>query len=111
MKKCLVVLWCIAVAAMLAYGQGADEGYQPARVVSFENQALDARHPETSGGYKISMRMGNTIYLCRASGPASVFVDWSVGKEFPAKLEGKVLLVKGSNGQAELNITGKKTAK
>jgi len=112
MKKRVFVLWCIATAAMLAYGQSTDEGYQPARVVSFENIALDARHPENSGGYKISMRLGNTIYLCRASGPASLFVDWSEGKEFPAKLNGKVLLVKSPNGQiAELNITGKKTPK
>jgi hypothetical protein len=112
MKKCLVVLWCITVAVMLVYGQSADEGYQPARVVSFEKLALDAQHAANSGGYKISMRLGNTIYLCHASGPASVFVDWSEGKEFPAKLNGKVLLVKSPNGQlAELNIVHTKTPK
>ena len=112
MKKCLVALSCVTLAAMMAFAQSADEGYQPARVVSFENVALDARHPENSGGYKISMRLGNTIYVCHASGPASTFVDWSEGKEFPAKLNGKVLLVKSPSGEvAELNITGKKTPK
>jgi len=111
MKKCLVVSWCIVMVVVMVWGQGMDEGYQPARVVSFEKQALDARHPETSGGYKISMRMGNTLYVCHASGPASTFVDWSNGKEFPAKLEGKVLLVKGPDGPAELNVQHTKTPK
>ena len=46
MKKCLVALWWITMAVLLAYGQSADEGYQPARVVSFEKLAADARHPE-----------------------------------------------------------------
>lgn len=110
MKKCLVVLWCVAMVTMLAYGQG-DEGYQPARVVSFENVAVDARHPENSGGYKISMRLGNTIYVCRSGGPASAFVDWSENKEFPARVDGKVMTVKGPNGEVQLTITGKKSAK
>jgi hypothetical protein len=97
---------------MLAYGQGADEGYQPARVVSLEKLAADARHPEKSDQYKISMRLGNTLYACHASAPASVFIDWHEGKEFPAKLDGNVLLVKGPNGQtAELNIDKTKTPK
>ena len=113
MKKCLVVLsCCVAMAAMLAFAQSANEGYQMARVVSFEKLAADAQHPENSDRYKISMRLGNTVYVCHASGPASVFVDWSEGKEFPAKLNGKVLLVKSPSGQVvEMTIAGKKTPK
>jgi hypothetical protein len=39
-----------------------------------------------------------------------VFVGWSPGKEFPAKLDGKVVQVKSLNGQVvDLNIVGKKT--
>ena len=86
-----------------------------ATVVAFEKVAADAQHMENSGRYKISMRLGNTIYNCQASAPAAVFLDWTVGKEFPAKLngpDGKVLLVKNPDGQVvELNIVGKKTAK
>ncbi|MGB8768482.1 MAG: hypothetical protein WCC92_02635 [Candidatus Korobacteraceae bacterium] len=113
MKTSLVALsCCITMAVMLAYAQSADEGYQMARVVSFERVAADAQHMENSDRYKISMRLGDTVYACHASGPAAVFVDWSTGKEFPAKLNGKVLLVKSPNGQVvELNIVGKKTLK
>jgi len=100
------------MAAMLAYAQSADEGYQMARVVSFEKLAADAQHMQNSDRYKISMRLGDTVYACHASAPAAVFIDWSPGKEFPAKLNGTILLVKNLNGQVvELNIVGKKTAK
>ena len=113
MKTRLVALsCCITLAATLAYAQSADEGYQMARVVSFEKVAADAQHMEDSDRYKISMRLGDTVYLCRASAPAAVFIDWTTGKEFPAKLNGKVLLVKNTNGQVlELNVVGKKTQK
>jgi len=113
MKTFLIaLLCCIMMAAMLAYAQSADEGYQMARVVSFERAAADAQHMEKSDNCKISMRLGDAVYVCRASAPAAVFVDWSAGKEFPAKLNGKILLVKSPNGQVvELNIVGKKTPK
>jgi len=108
----LALLCCITMAVMLAYGQSADEGYQMARVVSFERVAANAQHMENSDNYKISMHLGDTVYACRGSGPASVFIDWSAGKEFPAKLNGKVLLVKSPNGQiVDLTIVGKKTPK
>jgi hypothetical protein len=68
-----------------------------------------------SDDYKISMRLGDTVYACRAIAPAATFIDWTTGKEFPAKLNGpngKVLLVKNPDGQVvELNIVGKKTPK
>jgi hypothetical protein len=100
------------MTAMLAYAQGADEGYLTARVVAFERVAAEAQHMDNADRYKISMRMGDTVYACRASAPAAVFIDWTIGKEFPAKLNGKVLLVKNPNGQlVELNIVGKKTPK
>jgi hypothetical protein len=116
MKTCLLALsCCIALAAMLAYAQNADEGYQMAKVVAFERVAASAQHMEGSDGYKISMRMDNTIYVCRTSGPAATFIDWTAGKEFPAKVNvpnGKVLLVKNPDGQIlELNIAGRKTPK
>lgn len=113
MKTRLVALsCCVAMAAMLAYAQSADEGYQMARVVSFERAAADAQHMGDSDNYKISMRLGETVYACHANAPAAVFIDWTTGKEFPAKLNGKILLVKNPNGQVvQLNIVGKKTLK
>ena len=105
MKKYLVAVFCcVAMAAMLAYAQNPDEGYQTATVVSIEKVAVSAQHPENGDQYKIFMRMDGTVYGCRANAPAAVFIDWSPGKEYPAKLNDKVLLVKGPGGLVELNI-------
>lgn len=113
MKTSLVALsCCLTMAVMLAYAQSADEGYQMARVVSFERVAADAQHMANGDQYKISMRLGNTVYNCHASAPAAVFIDWTTGKEFPVKINEKVMLAKNPNGQVvELNIVGKKTPK
>jgi hypothetical protein len=111
MKTWLLALLCVTMAAMLAYAQGADEGYETAKVVSIDKVPADAQHPENADRYKISMRLGNTIYSCHANAPVATFLDWSPGKEFPARLDGKVLQVKGPHGQVDLNIVGKKTPK
>ena len=113
MQKRLFALSCLLViATIVVYSQTADDGFQPARVVSIDRVPADARHPENADQYKISMRLGDTVYNCHATGSPAVFIDWSPNKEFPAKLNGKVLQVKSPNGQlVDLNISGKKTAK
>ena len=106
------LLLCIAIATMLASAQTMDEGFQMARVVSIDKVPASAQHPEYADHYKISVQMGDVVYSCRASGPAATFIDWSPGKQFPAKLNGKDLQVQGPNGQlVDLNVVGKKTAK
>jgi len=111
MKTSWVLVLCIAMAGTLAYGQSGDAGYQTATVVSIDKVAADARHPEKAGEYKVAMRMGNTLYMCQSSASPAAFLDWSPNKEFPTKLDGKILLVNGPHGPVELNITGKKAAK
>lgn len=105
---------CIIVAATFASAQKMDEGYQMGKVVAFERVSADAHHMEDSGRYNISMRLGDVVFRCRSSSgtPAAVFIDWTVGKEFPAKVNEKTLVVKNRDGQmVELNILGQKKAK
>jgi hypothetical protein len=100
--------------AALVYAQGMDEGFEMARVVAFDHVAANAQHMESSDQYKMSMRIGDTVYSCMGSGPASTFIDWSINKEFPARLENnnKTMLVKSPNGQVvHLTVKGKKAAK
>ena len=107
-RSSMILLCCLLLCALLANAQFGDK----ATVVSVDKQSADARHPEKGDQYKIAMRMGNTIYMCHASGPASNFLDWSPGKEFPARLNDKVMQVTGPNGTVvDLNITGKNAAK
>ncbi len=106
------LLCCCMMTAVFAYAQ-MDEGFQMARVVAFDHVAANAQHMENSDGYKVSMRLGDTVYSCVTSGPASTFIDWSINKEFPAKLDSnKIMLVKSPNGQVvQLTIKGRKAAK
>ena len=110
MLDCLICF--VVLVAGLAYAQNADDGFQPATVVSIDKFSADARHPEDADRYKISMRLGNTVYSCHATGTPAVFLGWSPGKEFPTKLDGKMLQVKSPNGQVvDMNIVAKKTPK
>lgn len=110
MKKYVVAIFCcIAMTCMLAYAQSADDGFQTATVVSIEKLAADAQHMEKGDQFKISMTMGSALYVCKVSAPSATFMEWTSGKEFPAKEDGKILRVKNRNGQmVELNIAKKK---
>jgi len=83
-------------------------------VVAFERVASDAQHPEKGDNYKISMRLGDTIYNCHANAPVTFFNDWTVNKEYPARLDakGKILTVKNPDGQTvDMTVVGKKRPK
>ena len=106
-----VVFCLIVLAAALALAQ-SEEGFQPARIVSFEKLANSMQHPENNDRYKIAMRLGDTLYLCQASGPVKDYMDWTINKDLPAKVDGKVMHVKNFDGQMlQLTITGKKKPK
>jgi hypothetical protein len=108
LKRLIALLCCCVLFATLAFAQIADT----ATVVSIDKLASDAKHPEKGDQYKIAMRIGNTVYMCHGSGPASAFLDWSPGKQLPTKVSEKMLEVTGPNGVVvDLNVTGKKTAK
>lgn len=113
MKTCLLILLCcLAMAAVPATAQNSDDGYQMARVIAFEHVANNEQHPENADQYKISMRLGDTIYNCHANEQAATFIDWVAGKEFPTKLNGKTLLVKNPDGRVvQLNILNTKKPK
>ena len=60
----------------------------------------------------IDLRMHSEVTAIDVHASTVTVHDWTTGKEFPAKLNGKVLLVKNPDGQiVELNIVGKKTSK
>jgi hypothetical protein len=110
--RSITVLCCVAMMTTLAFAQNAEEGFQPARIVSFEKLAASEQHPENSDRYKMSMRLGDTLYLCQASGPIKTFMDWTINKELPAKVNGKSMLVKNFDGQLiELKIDKTKKPK
>ena len=109
--RAIAVLCCIALATAFAVSQ-SEEGFQPAKIVSFEKLANSMQHPENNDRYKMAMRLGDTLYLCQASGPVKDYMDWTINKELPARVDGKVLHVRNFDGQMlQLTITGKKKPK
>lgn len=113
MKRALVVLGCLVLAAVLVYAQ-SDEGFQTAKVIAFEKVANSVQHPENADSYKMSLRIGDTVYNCKGNGPVAMFNDWTTGKEVPAKVNAsaKTIQVKNFDGQMiELRIAGTKKAK
>ena len=110
MKTRLIVISCsIALAAVLAHAQGADDGFQMARVMSIEKLAENAQHMSDEINYKILMRLGDTIYECRTSAQAATFIDWSRRKTVSGQDRRQDSLAKNPNGQiVQMNI--KKTS-
>jgi hypothetical protein len=110
--RLVAVACCMAIASIFACTVSADDGFQMARVVSFEKLAASVQHPENSDRYQMSMRLGDTLYLCQASGPAKTFMDWTINKELPSRVNGKVMQVKNFDGQViELKIDKTKKPK
>ena len=65
-----------------------------ARVMSIRKAGHERPTLSDEINYKILMRLGDTIYQCRTSAQAATFIDWSPGKQFPVKIDGKTLLAK-----------------
>jgi len=110
--RSFILLFCVLAAGFLN-AQG-DAGFQPGKVVGFEKLAADASHQSGVERYKIAILLNGIIYYCHVTAPAAVFMDWTLGKEFPSRLgnKGKTMTVKTSNGQeTDLNVVGKKDTK
>jgi hypothetical protein len=108
----IALLCCLALIATLIYAQNADSGFQMARVVSFEKLVASEQHPENSDHYKMTMRLADVLYFCQASGPIKTFMDWTINKELPARVDGKLMQVKNFDGQLiELRIDKAKKPK
>jgi|SRR3954467_15889092 hypothetical protein len=109
MKKLLLLLLCFTTLAAFAQ---SNADFQPARVIAFEKVTADVQHPEKQDSYKISMRIGDTIYNCKANAPVAVFNDWTINKEFPTKVNAKTLEVKNFDGKMiEMTIVNRKKPK
>jgi hypothetical protein len=49
--------------------------------------------------YRISIRLGDNIYVCRYQTGPDLDLSWTEGKEVEARVSGKVMYVKKANGK------------
>ena len=108
MKTGWVLLVCIVIVATVAYGRGADQDFQPARVVSIDHIPAGARHPEKADHYKVAVRLADAVYLCPSRARLPLFWTRVPNKDFPAKLDG---IMPGRTLGSRLTIHGQETAK
>jgi len=108
MRKLTSLALLFTLAATFAFAQ---DGFTPAKVAAIERAANSEQHAEKADNYKISMRLGDTIYNCVVNAPVQTFMDWTTTKSFPAKLsaDGKTLSVKVTSGEIiDMKVKGKK---
>mgnify|MGYP005810185011 CR=1 FL=1 len=104
-KFLILMVCCLSMLSTMAIAQ--DEGFQPAKIIAFERVANSPQHPEKADTYKMSLRMGDAVYMCQGNGPVATFNDWTVNKELPAKADekAKTMNVKNFDGKLiELKI-------
>ena len=106
MKICSVcaVLFCLAVASGIGFA--ATHEYQAGKIVKVEK--LQSRAP--SGGsdaplaaevasYRISIRLGDNVYVCSYQSMPDLDLAWVEGKDVEARVSRKVMYVKKANGK------------
>jgi hypothetical protein len=96
---CLALLCgvCLAVAHQ----------YQAGKIVKVEKQ--ESRSSSTGGTdaplkgavatYRISIQLGEQVYICRYQADPELDLSWVEGKEVQARVGGKAMYVKRANGK------------
>jgi hypothetical protein len=96
----------VSVALLCAIGVAAAHEYQVGKIVKVEKRGSS----EPSGGtdaavtsdvvpYRISIRLGDNIYVCTYKTGLERELSWTEGKDIEARVSGKVMYVKKANGK------------
>lgn len=88
-----------------AVGFSAVHQYQRGKIIKVETQESNApSHADAPlqaevTTYHISIQLGGKVYVCRYHSGAENDLTWIEGKEVQARVNGKVLYVKKTNGK------------
>ncbi|MGC2193372.1 MAG: hypothetical protein WA628_01765 [Terriglobales bacterium] len=96
----------VSLAVLIGVGFRAAHEYQVGKIVKVERR--QSRGP--SGGtdapltsevvpYRISIRLGDNIYVCGYQTGPERDLSWTEGKDVEARVSGKVMYVKKANGK------------
>lgn len=107
------MLWlslCLAAISVCGsattFAQSCD--FQTATIVDV--QTLSPQTSPSSGGtdapltadvnrYNLSVKLGDSVYVCRAKTQGAYDLTWAKGKEVPAKVKGSVMYIKRDSGK------------
>lgn len=99
---------CTFVCMVLLVGIvfGAAHQYQNGKIVKVDTQQStdpsggpDAPLKAETATHRVSIQLGNTVYVCTYQTSAEPDLSWAVGKDVEARVRGKVIYVKKANGK------------
>ena|SRR5215471_11884184 len=97
--------------------QAQSSDYQSAKIVAVEKLpsqdtgtgGTDAPSSSTVGRHNVSIKLNDTLYVCRVKTHSDIDLDGNIGKDVLAKVNKNVLYVKNANGKVtKLSIVSKK---
>jgi hypothetical protein len=106
MKKLWLIVVFLGAACILAGAQSPTMQYQDGKIIAVEK--LPA--PASTGGtdapmasqveeYKISIQVGDTVYICRYTSHSDQDLAWTKGKDGQVRIKGKTMYVKKATGK------------
>jgi hypothetical protein len=121
MKKVWLAVALVCAAWMPTLAQSPNTQYETGKIVAVTK--LPAAHANNSGGaadapvasevddYKISIQVGDTVYVCRYTSHSDQDLSWIQGKEAEVRIKGKTMYVKRATGkEAQAGIVSKSKA-
>jgi hypothetical protein len=98
------VLVCLALVSGIGFA--AAHEYQAAKIVKVEKQesrgssgGTDAPAKAEVATYRISIQLGDKVYVCRYQTDPDSDISWVEGKDVQARVGGKAMYVKKVNGK------------
>jgi len=106
MKNLWFTVALVGAACILAGAQSSTTQYQDGKIIAVEKQAgpastggTDAPVASSADEYKISIQVGDTIYICRYMSHSDQDLSWTKGKDVQVRIGGSAIYVKKANGK------------
>ena len=106
MKAQAVCAVFLGLALLSGAGFAAAPEYQPGKIVKVEKQeshsssgGTDASMKAEAATYRISIQIGDKVYVCRYQTDPDADISWIVGKDIQARISGKAMYVKKVTGK------------
>ena len=106
MKVCAFGCLLAFIVSFSAFSQSQTDQYQVGKIVSIDQQPLDAHQGGTDAPLKpgvldhdVSIQVGDTIYACRYHAQSDHDLSWLKDRDVQVRVKGKVMYVKGAVGK------------
>ena len=106
MKLRAIYIGFLCLTFLSALGFAADHEYQTGKIIKVEQQdsrsssgGTDATLKAAVSTYRISLQLGDKVYVVQYKTDPENDISWAEGKEVQARVSGKVIYVKKVTGK------------